>query len=109
MNTNNGGVTNVDVLSVGALYINGQRLRDIVLGLQSEITLNQEQITEMNAFLARLDLQITDPNILTLTKHQLARTQTKHIPLQLQRTPNGSSHYSSHARGSPTSAGGKTR
>jgi len=77
MNTNNGGVTNVDVLSVGALYINGQRLKDIVLGLQSSISLNQDQITAINAFLARLDLQITDPNILTLTndnRNQVLKT-----------------------------------
>ena len=67
MNTNNGGVTNVDVLSVGALYINGQRLKDMIIALQSGISLNQDQITAINAFLARLDLQITDPNILTLT------------------------------------------
>ncbi len=27
---NNSGITNIDVLSVGALYIGGQRFRDII-------------------------------------------------------------------------------
>jgi hypothetical protein len=66
-NTNSGGLTYIPAISTGALYVNNKRLRDIILELQSSISLNQDQITGINAFLARLDLQITDPNILTLT------------------------------------------
>ena len=66
-NTNSGGLTYIPAISTGALYVNNKRLRDIILELQSSISLNQDQITGINSFLARLDLQITDPNILTLT------------------------------------------
>lgn len=56
MNTNNGGVTNIDVLSVGALYINGRRFRDVVTELVGNITLNAEQIAIIQTFLNRIDI-----------------------------------------------------
>lgn len=54
MNTNNGGATNIDVLSVGALYINGQRFRDIVSSLIAEDTLEQEELDLLRTLLANL-------------------------------------------------------
>ena len=56
MNTNNGGVTNIDVLSVGALYINGRRFRDVVTELVGNITLNAEQIAIIQTFLNRIEI-----------------------------------------------------
>ena len=76
-NTNSGGVTYIPAISTSALFVGGQRLRDIVTTLQSNISLNESQITQINAFLARLDLQITDPNVLTLTnenRNQVLKT-----------------------------------
>jgi hypothetical protein len=54
MNTNNGGITNIDVLSVGALYINGQRFRDIVSSLIAEDTLEQAELDLLRTLLANL-------------------------------------------------------
>jgi len=56
MNTNNGGITNIDVLSVGALYINGRRFRDVVADLIGNISLNAEQIAIIQTFLTRIDI-----------------------------------------------------
>lgn len=44
MSNNNGGITNIDVLSVGALYVGGQRFRDIIRSLISEDVLEQQEI-----------------------------------------------------------------
>ena len=46
MNTNNGGITNIDVLSVGALYVGGKRFRDIIRSLISEDVLEQQEIND---------------------------------------------------------------
>jgi hypothetical protein len=55
MNTNNGGVTNIDVLSVGALYIGGQRFRDVIQSLVSEDALDQQQITDLRNLITYLN------------------------------------------------------
>ena len=39
MNTNNGGITYIPAISTGALYVNNKRLRDIILELQTSISL----------------------------------------------------------------------
>jgi len=56
MNTNNnGGMTNIDVLSVGALYIGGKRFRDIIRSLISEDVLEQQEITDLRNLLLYLN------------------------------------------------------
>jgi hypothetical protein len=66
-NNLNSGTSKFGILECDAIFIGNKRLVDFVNELQGEITFNQNQITEINAFLERLDLQITSPNILTLT------------------------------------------
>jgi hypothetical protein len=55
MNTNNGGVTNIDVLSVGALYVNGQRLKDLITSLISQDAFEQVEIDEIKLLLQYLN------------------------------------------------------
>jgi hypothetical protein len=55
MNTNNSGITNVDVLSVGALYVGGKRFRDIIRSLIAEDTLEQGEIDTLRTLLANLN------------------------------------------------------
>ena len=54
MNTNNSGITNVDVLSVGTLYIGGKRFRDIIRSLIAEDTLEQSEIDTLRTLLTHL-------------------------------------------------------
>jgi hypothetical protein len=54
MNTNNSGITNVDVLSVGALYVGGKRFRDIIRSLIAEDTLEQAEIDQLRTLLFHL-------------------------------------------------------
>jgi hypothetical protein len=54
MNTNNSGITNVDVLSVGALYIGGKRFRDIIRSLIAEDALEQLEIDTLRTLLTHL-------------------------------------------------------
>jgi hypothetical protein len=55
MSSNNGGITNIDVLSVGALYIQGKRFRDIVSALISEDVLEQQEINDLRNILLYLN------------------------------------------------------
>lgn len=55
MNTNNGGITNIDVLSVGALYVGGKRFRDIIKSLISEDVLEQQEIDDIRNILTYLN------------------------------------------------------
>jgi hypothetical protein len=55
MNTNNGGITNIDVLSVGALYVGGKRFRDIIRSLISEDVLEQQEINDLRNLLLYLN------------------------------------------------------
>ena len=84
MNTNNGGITNIDVLSVGALYINGRRFRDVVTELVGNITLNAEQIAIIQTFLNRVDISgltgnwvVDDTNKNTILKQLIDALNTK--------------------------------
>jgi hypothetical protein len=84
MNTNNGGITNIDVLSVGALFINGRRFRDVVTELVGNITLNAEQIAIIQTFLNRVDISgltgnwvVDDTNKNTILKQLIDALNTK--------------------------------
>jgi len=55
MNTNNGGITNIDVLSVGALYVGGKRFRDIIKSLISDDVLEQQEIDDIRNLLNYLN------------------------------------------------------
>lgn len=55
MNTNNGGITNIDVLSVGALYVGGKRFRDIIKSLMAEDALEQQEIEDLRNLLTYLN------------------------------------------------------
>jgi hypothetical protein len=55
MTTNNGGITNIDVLSVGALYVGGKRFRDIIRSLISEDVLEQQEINDLRNILLYLN------------------------------------------------------
>lgn len=55
MNTNNGGITNIDVLSVGALYVGGKRFRDIIKSLLAEDALEQQEIDDIRNLLTYLN------------------------------------------------------
>ncbi len=54
MNANNGGITNIDVLSVGALYVGGKRFRDIILQLVAENILEEGEIDQLQSILVNL-------------------------------------------------------
>jgi hypothetical protein len=51
---NNSGITNIDVLSVGALYIGGRRFRDVIQSLISEDVLEQGEIDNLRNLLLYL-------------------------------------------------------
>ena len=55
MNTNNGGVSNIDVLSVGALYINGRPARAFVEDIIGA-GLNPEELTELKYLSDRINI-----------------------------------------------------
>ena len=55
MNANNGGITNIDVLSVGALYVGGKRFRDIILQLVAENVLEEGEIVQLQSILLNLN------------------------------------------------------
>jgi hypothetical protein len=52
--SNNNNVTNLDVLSVGALYVGGKRFRDIIRSLIAEDTLEQAEIDQLRTLLFHL-------------------------------------------------------
>jgi hypothetical protein len=54
--TNSGGVTNVDFLSVGALYINGQPARAFVEDIIGAGQLNQEELSELKYLSDRINI-----------------------------------------------------
>jgi hypothetical protein len=61
------GWTEFDILNANQLYVNGQPFTTYISNLIAEDNLEQVEIDEIKAFLARLDLQITAPNTLTIT------------------------------------------
>ena len=61
------GWTEFDILNANQLYVNGQPFTTYISNLTDEDNFEQAEIDEIKAFLARLDLQITAPNILTIT------------------------------------------
>jgi hypothetical protein len=61
------GWTEFDILNANQLYVNGQPFTAYISNLIAEDNLEQVEIDEIKAFLARLDLQITAPNTLTIT------------------------------------------
>ena len=61
------GWTEFDILNANQLYVNGQPFTAYISNLIAEDNLEQAEIDEIKAFLARLDLQITAPNTLTIT------------------------------------------
>jgi hypothetical protein len=61
------GWTQFDILNANQLYVNGQPFTAYISNLVAEDNLEQAEIDEIKAFLARLDLQITAPNTLTIT------------------------------------------
>ena len=61
------GWTEFDILNANQLYVNGQPFTTYISNLVAEDNLEQVEIDEIKAFLARLDLQITAPNTLTIT------------------------------------------
>ena len=61
------GWTEFDILNANQLYVNGQPFTTYISNLIAEDALEQGEIDEIKAFLARLDLQISAPNTLTIT------------------------------------------
>ena len=61
------GWTEFDILNANQLYVNGQPFTAYISNLIAEDNLEQVEIDEIKSFLARLDLQITAPNTLTIT------------------------------------------
>jgi|LauGreDrversion4_2_1035121.scaffolds.fasta_scaffold198660_1 hypothetical protein len=61
------GWTEFDILNANQLYVNGQPFSSYISNLIAEDNLEQAEIDEIKSFLARLDLQMTAPNVLTIT------------------------------------------
>jgi len=56
MNTNNGGIANINVLSVGALYINGRPARTFVEDIIAGGQLNAEEVSELKYLSDRINI-----------------------------------------------------
>lgn len=65
---NSGGVYDIPSINVSnTLYIKGQNINDFITAAQIEHNLTDSELAELKAFVSRIDLQVTDPNVLTLT------------------------------------------
>jgi hypothetical protein len=61
------GWTEFDILNANQLYVSGQPFTTYIANLIANDNLEQAEIDEIKAFLARLNLQVTAPNTLTIT------------------------------------------
>ena len=85
MNTN-GGITNIDVLSVGALYVGGKRFRDIIKSLMADDVLEQQEIDDLRNLLTYLNTTaLTLPWIINNdNRNAVLKTATDLINTRLQ-------------------------